>query len=215
MCNYNNYIFVIFVILGLAFEGALAGHIRKIKNRDYDDEYDYMDYDLSYDQRQNGTENYRLNIDGVVVALPGGLGSGGGPSSDTVLSALDLLAGELLSSEYDHSESEEDYDEFHEINQSSTTSATVSFTLNSTASSSSSSLNSENSDELQDTEKIEIPENNRNATHHQQQQQPPKPMQSGRPMNKSHINGHGVKHHKSHLISFLRPLLMKYRKSKN
>lgn len=28
------------------------------------------DYDLHYDQRQNGTENIRLRVDGVVIALP-------------------------------------------------------------------------------------------------------------------------------------------------
>lgn len=28
------------------------------------------DYDMMYDQRQNGTENFRLHVDGVVVAFP-------------------------------------------------------------------------------------------------------------------------------------------------
>lgn len=28
------------------------------------------DYDMLYDQRQNGTENFRLNIDGVIMAFP-------------------------------------------------------------------------------------------------------------------------------------------------
>lgn len=28
------------------------------------------DYDMLYDQRQNGTENFRLNVDGVIMAFP-------------------------------------------------------------------------------------------------------------------------------------------------
>lgn len=30
------------------------------------------DYDIHYDQRQSGTENYRLKVDGVVIAAPAG-----------------------------------------------------------------------------------------------------------------------------------------------
>lgn len=29
-----------------------------------------QDHDLTYDQRQNGTENIRLNVDGVIIAFP-------------------------------------------------------------------------------------------------------------------------------------------------
>lgn len=46
------------------------------------------DYDVQYDERQNGTENYRLKIDGVVIAIPGAP-----PSS---ISSLGLLATNYL-----------------------------------------------------------------------------------------------------------------------
>lgn len=213
MCNYNNYIFVIIVIFGIiSTEIVSAGRIYKNvkKNRDYDDDYyDYLDYDLSYDQRQNGTENYRLHIDGVVVALPAH-GSGAGPSSDTVLSALDLLAGELLSSGYEN-DSEEDYDVSNDSQHSSTTSGTIS--LNFTTSAATLSSESENlAEELHDKKiaaKLDT-----STTQKAQHQAPPMPIEG--PMKKPQTGRHeGSKHHRSHLLSFIRPLLVKYRKSVN
>lgn len=47
------------------------------------------DYDLHYDQRQNGTENYRLKIDGVLLAVPGA-------ASEQSLASLGLLASSYL-----------------------------------------------------------------------------------------------------------------------
>ena len=36
---------------------------------------EFGDYDLHYDQRQNGTENYRISLNGVIVAIPTGAAS--------------------------------------------------------------------------------------------------------------------------------------------
>lgn len=68
--------------------------------------YDDMskgDYDLRYDQRQNGTENVRLNIDGVIIAVPGSSSSSSSPSSSSSFSnvATNFLLSTLLGSDYD------------------------------------------------------------------------------------------------------------------
>lgn len=47
------------------------------------------DHDLSFDQRQNGTENIRLRVDGVIVAYPSG-------SSSQASSAVGNLAANYL-----------------------------------------------------------------------------------------------------------------------
>lgn len=44
--------------------------------------------DVHYDQRQNGTENYRLNIDGVVIAVA--------PADSLLAAASDLDISDLL-----------------------------------------------------------------------------------------------------------------------
>lgn len=46
------------------------------------------DYDLHYDQRQNGTENYRLNVDGVIVAVPA--------ASENSIGSIGMLATNYL-----------------------------------------------------------------------------------------------------------------------
>lgn len=46
------------------------------------------DYELHFDQRQNGTENYRLNIDGVLIAVPA--------ASQNSIGSLGLLASSYL-----------------------------------------------------------------------------------------------------------------------
>lgn len=46
------------------------------------------DYDLHYDQRQSGSENYRLNVDGVMMAVPA--------ASETTISSLGALATNYL-----------------------------------------------------------------------------------------------------------------------
>lgn len=46
------------------------------------------DYELHFDQRQNGTENYRLNVDGVLIAVPA--------ASQNSIGSLGLLASSYL-----------------------------------------------------------------------------------------------------------------------
>lgn len=46
------------------------------------------DYELHFDQRQNGTENYRLNVDGVLIAVPA--------ASQSSIGSLGLLASSYL-----------------------------------------------------------------------------------------------------------------------
>lgn len=54
--------------------------------------------DTHYDQRQNGTENYRLNIDGVVIAVA--------PADSLLAAASDIDISDLL-----------DLDEFNEVHK--------------------------------------------------------------------------------------------------
>lgn len=49
-----------------------------------EDASDTDDYDIHYDQRQSGTENYRLKVDGVVIAAPAG--------SEDAIGSFGLLA---------------------------------------------------------------------------------------------------------------------------
>lgn len=221
MCNYNNYIFVLIIGVILSNYYTNAGPLKKKIGKDYEDDiYDYLDYDLSYDQRQNGTENFRLKIDDVLISLPGpGSGSGSGDgstSSDTILNALDLLAGELLAGGYDDDDdSDEDYYNFNS-NGSTTTVSNIKYELpqdyNITTnteenveetivqSSDSENKNSENSDNL----------NNMTITQ--------KPMlvsttDADAPMKKSHSGRNRSKQQqKRHFLSLIRPLLQKYRK---
>lgn len=67
------------------------------------------DYDIHYDQRQTGTENYRLNIEGVLIAAPA--------ASENAIGSLGLLATNYLSSmasaasDLDEEEEEEENEE--------------------------------------------------------------------------------------------------------
>lgn len=49
---------------------------------------DDADYDLHYDQRQHGSENYRLNVDGVMMTVPA--------ASETTLGSLSAMATNYL-----------------------------------------------------------------------------------------------------------------------
>lgn len=53
------------------------------------DEPAASDHDLTYDQRQNGTENIRLNVDGVIIAVPSS-------SSSQASSAIGNIAANYL-----------------------------------------------------------------------------------------------------------------------
>lgn len=86
MCKFNNNLFAIYVLtFGLVItliQSANGNPIDFLLFDDYDEEPagQAQDYDLHYDQRQNGTGNFRLHIDGVVIGVP----SSGG-ASDMVI----------------------------------------------------------------------------------------------------------------------------------
>lgn len=63
------------------------------------------DMDLKYDQRQNGTENFRLNVDGVIIAFPAS-------TSNQATSAASNLAANYLLQLAAASEEDEDGDYF-------------------------------------------------------------------------------------------------------
>lgn len=96
MCKLNNSIIVlvslsVFVVKVLN-AAPLAGFF---------DEYSDEDFDLHYDERQKGTENLRLRIDGVVLGIPSSGDMGG--SSDLISS----LAAEIMAMN-DEEEDEDD-----------------------------------------------------------------------------------------------------------
>lgn len=73
----------------------------------YDDDYNSAedDYDVIFDQRQNGTENVRLSVDGIMIAVPA-------PPSQSDISTLassallDILSSQVGSLDSDSSEEE-------------------------------------------------------------------------------------------------------------
>lgn len=76
MCKFNNNLFAIYVLaFGLIItliQSTNASPVDFLLFDDYDEEPTgpAQDYDLHYDQRQNGTGNFRLHIDGVVIGVP-------------------------------------------------------------------------------------------------------------------------------------------------
>lgn len=64
------------------------------------------DHDLTYDQRQNGTENIRLNVDGVIIAFPSAASS---QASSMVGSAAINYLIPLLAGGDDDSSDDADY----------------------------------------------------------------------------------------------------------
>lgn len=85
MCKFNQFL-VLFVCCAQLIQIGVASPLSLFD--DYADEQTDDDYDLHYDERQNGTENYRLNINGVVIALPG--------ASSNQMSSIGLLASNYL-----------------------------------------------------------------------------------------------------------------------
>lgn len=80
---------------------------------DDDEELSQPDYDLHYDERQNGTENYRLRINGVLIAIPSTITSNSASSIGTIASNY-LLLNSLNSGggdDNDHEDSDHDSSE--------------------------------------------------------------------------------------------------------
>lgn len=87
MCKFNQFL-ALFVCWAQLIQISVTSPLGTLLFDDYVDEQIDGDYDLHYDERQNGTENYRLNINGVVIAVPG-------PSSNA-MSSIGLLASNYL-----------------------------------------------------------------------------------------------------------------------
>ncbi|XP_050093519.1 nuclear pore complex protein DDB_G0274915-like [Anopheles aquasalis] len=113
-----------------------------LDDSDYDSFED--DFDVVYDQRQNGTANVRVAVDGVVVSLPGPDLS---PSTSGASALLDLFASQMASggSEYDLSEESNESPGSTASTGSSTTTAAVTTTGSSSSISTSSSSSSSSS----------------------------------------------------------------------
>ncbi|KAL1399742.1 hypothetical protein pipiens_007962 [Culex pipiens pipiens] len=113
----------VFLLAVVAIGGSLA-LVGALPVLSYDDDYDSVedDYDVVFDQRQNGTENVRLNLDGLMIALPG-------PPQQSDLSSMagaalmDVLAAHAGS--FDGDSSEEDSNSKPSTTTSTTTSTTV------------------------------------------------------------------------------------------
>ncbi|XP_040166202.1 endochitinase A-like [Anopheles arabiensis] len=87
---------------------------------DYDDSYEY-DYDIVFDQRQNGTANVHVSVDGVMLALP----APEMPPSASLAGAtlLDLFASQLAAAG-DGSEDDSSEEAYGTISGSSSSSST-------------------------------------------------------------------------------------------
>jgi hypothetical protein len=72
MCKFNNHLFTFSILINV----LLIGTVQSASLGEYFEELlkqvvaPENDYDIIYDQRQNGSENYRLSIDGVFVGVP-------------------------------------------------------------------------------------------------------------------------------------------------
>lgn len=70
-----------------------------------------QDFDLHYDQRQNGTGNFRLQIDGVVIAAPSSAGAGQMVGSLASNYLLDMVAQAQKEDEADNDNVNDDDDD--------------------------------------------------------------------------------------------------------
>lgn len=74
--------------MALPMDTLLVEYLQSLSDTKLTAVADDLDYDLHYDQRQKGSENYRLNVDGLMVAVPA--------AADTTIGALGDLATEYL-----------------------------------------------------------------------------------------------------------------------
>ncbi|GAB0095329.1 hypothetical protein DMENIID0001_106960 [Sergentomyia squamirostris] len=110
-------VIVLVVIVGIGgspvrfLSGALLGGLGGFD----EDQDQYEDYDLYYDQRQNGTLNFRTNLDGFAFVVPVDKTMTSNAAAAVGNIALELLSGGL-SHNSDHLEDGDYYDQ--EISQS-------------------------------------------------------------------------------------------------
>lgn len=106
MCKFTNKLFAISALLLISTHSTCGSPLGSLfdyldDSNGYDD-VNKGDYDLRYDQRQNGTENVRLNVDGVLIAIPSSSSSSSSSSTSSFTNiATDLLLSTLLGTDYD------------------------------------------------------------------------------------------------------------------
>lgn len=105
MCKFNQNLFI--TIFFLAFIKTFNAYPVDYTLLDdlMDEPSNDGDFDLTYDQRQNGTENIRLHVDGVVIAFPSS-------SSNQASSSVGNLAANYLLQLAAQSEDDDDGDYF-------------------------------------------------------------------------------------------------------
>lgn len=101
MCKFSNKLFAISVLLSLATHSTYGASLFEYIDAGLSGENNKADYDLTYDQRQNGSENLRLNIDGVLIAVPASSASSPAASSAFTDAASNILLTTLLGFDYD------------------------------------------------------------------------------------------------------------------
>lgn len=72
MCKFNQNLFIVWCSIWLVLIKVYNASPVDFMLLDdlLDDSSNQQDHDLTYDQRQNGTENIRLRVDGVIIAFP-------------------------------------------------------------------------------------------------------------------------------------------------
>lgn len=110
MCKLNNSILVLILLNVFVINVINSTPLGGIFN---DDEYSDEDFDLHYDERQKGTENLRLRIDGVVLGIPASGSSSMGSSTDLFSSlAAEILAMNNENEDEDDNEIQADTDKW-------------------------------------------------------------------------------------------------------
>lgn len=107
MCKFNQNLFIVWCSIWLVLVKVYNAYPVDFMLLDelIDEPGNESDHDLTYDQRQNGTENIRLHIDGVIVALPSS-------SSNQASSSVGNLAANYLLQLAAGAEDDDDSDYF-------------------------------------------------------------------------------------------------------
>lgn len=90
MCKFNQNLFTVFLLwspIWLAiFQAIDTAPLDYLLLDDFsdDDPINGGDYDMTFDQRQNGTENLRVRVNGVLIAFPKSVSSSAGSVASSV-----------------------------------------------------------------------------------------------------------------------------------
>lgn len=115
MCKFNQNLFTVFLLWGsiLLIQTLDAAPVDYLLLDDLINDYEPNngnDFDMTFDQRQNGTENVRLRIDGVLVAIPSSASSTAGSMAGNV--AANYLLQLAAATEEDDAEDTDSVDNY-------------------------------------------------------------------------------------------------------